>query len=82
MILDGGAVFNQDRRQVVHQTGREVGGPQGTDVVRGQLRKCHVNARVDQDIEALPAEERQACQKLWADVDALLMKAQPKPAAK
>jgi hypothetical protein len=30
-------------------------------------------------LEKLPAEEREACQKLWADVEALLQKVQEKP---
>jgi Flp pilus assembly protein TadD len=59
------------------------GKPEDRALVRQNLQHWQQDADLsslrDKDgVSKLPAEERQACEKLWADVAALLAKAQPK----
>jgi serine/threonine-protein kinase len=60
----------------------EGGKPVDRTLVRQRLQHWRQDrdliALRDKDaVEKLPAKEREACQKLWADVEALLQKAQP-----
>jgi tetratricopeptide (TPR) repeat protein len=64
----------------------EAGKPAGRATVRQKMRQWQKNAdlaglRDREALAKLPAEERVACEKLWADVAALLKKAEM-PAAK
>jgi tetratricopeptide (TPR) repeat protein len=65
------------------------GGPAAGPVVRQRLRHWQTDRdlaglREPAELVRLPAEERAACQRLWADVAALLKRTEPKdkPAAK
>ena len=61
----------------------ERGQPEARSLAHQRLQHWQKNADLvglrDQEVVAkLPAEERQACRQLWADVEALLEKAQQK----
>src|SRR5262249_47224568 len=66
-----------------HAKELERGQPEARSLARKQLQHWQKNAdlvglRDQKMVDKLPAEERQACQQLWGDVEALLEKAEQK----